>query len=117
MKQLPKAITDTQDILALLNAGEIVGVGEYRQFVCEETQWRDSVTRLMVKGVVKRETVELGQTQRTCVLQSYLPDGTNPADVARPHNKGDKVCIVFSSVMQSKGTANGRGDVIPITEQ
>lgn len=101
------------DVMALLEKGKPVVMGEFRRFKGEVIRWRDKTSGKALEAPSMRFTVETDEETFEVSDFTDVPEGSTAEAVVSaykcPFKKGARVLVEIKSWIQQKGVVKCRG--------
>lgn len=98
----------------LIEAGELIVIGEYRSSDAQSITYRDKTTGRMAEMDTLGHTVEFGN--HSIKLRERTEDNFKPDQYKAPYKKGQKVVVQLESLLREKGVYTGSGKLQPLED-
>ncbi len=98
----------------LIEAGELVVLGEYRSSDAQAITYRDKTTGRMAEMNTLAHTVEFGA--HSIKLRERTEDSFKPAEYKSAYKKGQRVVVHLESLLREKGVYTGSGKLQPLED-
>lgn len=102
------------DAFKLIEAGELVVIGEYRSSDAQTINYRDKTTGRMTDMDMLSHTVEFGSN--SVKLRERTDDNFKPDQYKAPYKKGQRVVVQLESLLREKGVYTGSGKLQPLED-
>jgi len=105
----------SKQLLKLVAAGDVVGIGEYRACSIETREFADFKDKSKrIKRVIVTHKVDFGAACERREFEELLPEGANEKAVTPPAGSGDLVACTVENIRTFNGSVTYKGRVIKL---